>query len=73
MEAAVGKGAVVAENLAPGLVDGFTDIAPHGHREALIALAVVVGTHVEEFVILMVEPLADFDEISRLRLRLRSR
>ena len=48
--AGVADFASVSEHLAPGLVYGLAHGIPDSHREALVALAVVVGAHVEAFV-----------------------
>ena len=57
VEAAVTDFIPVLENQAPGGVYRLSDILAYGHGEALIPLAVVIGTDIEVPVVIVVEPL----------------
>ena len=56
-EACVAQRAALHEHLAPCGADGFCDLIGRGTGDALIALAVVVGTHVEIDMVVTIPPL----------------
>ena len=62
VEAGVHEFPTGAEGEAPGFVDGGADFLPYRQGEALVTLAVVIGTDVETVVVVMVEP---FDDLAR--------
>ena len=45
--AGVAELALIAQHLAPGLVDDRADVVAHGHRKSLISLTMIIRAHVE--------------------------
>ena len=55
-EAGIADLAIGREDLSTGLADSLLDVAARCHRNALIALAMVVGTDIKDGVVLTVVP-----------------
>ena len=60
VETGIADFTIVGEYLSARIADGFLHVAVTGHRDTLITLTVVIGTDIEDGVILAIVPTDEF-------------